>query len=361
MIQAKKELAQLSPYQQGKQTEEIKKEYGLSKVIKLASNENPYGASPKVKEGVMEVLEQLHIYPDGYVSDLRDIVTEKYNVSKEQLVFGSGSDELIQLITRGFLTSGDHTVMATPTFSQYKHNAVIENTQMDEVETVDGVHDLYGMLETIHDQTKIAWICNPNNPSGTVVSRDEFITFMDACPKHVLVILDEAYYEFMDKDHDLHAIPLIDTYPNLLILRTLSKAYGLAGIRVAYGIGHPDVIQKLDIVRGPFNTNAIAQKAAAIALEDEEFLQEVVEKNREVRMSFEAFLDSIGWTYYPSETNFLLVNTPISGTEMFTYLIKHGFIVRPGELLGFPNTIRISIGRKEDMEDLQKIIEQFEQ
>lgn len=361
MIQSKKELSKLSPYQQGKQTEEIKEEYGLSKVIKLASNENPYGASPKIKEGVMEVLEEPHIYPDGYVSDLRNIVTEKYNITKEQLVFGSGSDELIQLITRGFLTDGDHTVMATPTFSQYKHNATIENTHIDEVETVDGVHDLPAMLQTIHEHTKIAWICNPNNPSGTIVSRNDFITFMDACPKNVLVILDEAYYEFMDKKHDLHAIPLIDTYPNLLILRTMSKAFGLAGIRVAYGIGHPDVIQKLDIVRGPFNTNAIAQKAAAIALQDDVFLQNVVKTNREVRKSFEAFLDSIGWKYYASETNFLLVNTPVSGTDMFTYLIKHGFIVRPGELLGFPNTIRITIGREKDMEALKKIIEQFKQ
>lgn len=360
MIQPKKVLEQLSPYQQGKQTEEIKKEYGLSKVIKLASNENPYGASPEIKKGLMHVIEDTHIYPDGYVTDLRTVVVEKYNIKENNVVFGSGSDELIQLITRAFLVRGDHTVMATPTFSQYKHNATIEQAYIEEVALIDGVHDLDGMLRAMHDQTKIVWICNPNNPTGTVVKKDDFVAFMDQCPKDVLVILDEAYYEFMDKNNDLDAIPLIHTYPNLLILRTLSKAYGLAGLRVAYGIGDSEVIKQLDIVRGPFNTSALAQKAASIALQDEEFLNEGVETNQSVRKSFEAFLDSIGWKYFPSETNFLLVSTPVSGTKIFDFFIKNGFIVRPGELLGYPHTVRISIGRKDEMDALKKVIEQFE-
>lgn len=361
MIKSKSELEQLSPYQQGKQTEEIMEEYGLSTVVKLASNENPYGASPHIKEGLLHVLEETNIYPDGYVTDLRHLVTDTYNIDESNVVFGSGSDELIQLITRAFLTKGDETVMATPTFSQYKHNATIENAQIKEVALVNGVHDLPSMLQATNERTKIVWICNPNNPSGTVVSKSDFISFMDQCSDDTLVVLDEAYYEFMDEQHDLHAISLIDTYPNLLILRTLSKAYGLAGLRVAYGIGHAEVIQQLDIVRGPFNTSTLAQKAARVALEDTEHLRKVVESNKEVRTSFESFLDTMGWEYYPSETNFLLVSTPVSGTEMFNYLIKHGFIVRPGELLGHPNTIRVSIGLKDEMNDLQNVIEQFKE
>lgn len=359
MIEAKDELTTLAPYQQGKQTDEIKREYGLSHVVKLASNENPYGASPNIKNGLAEVLVNTHIYPDGYVTDLRAQVVEKFNVRENNLVFGSGSDELIQLITRAFLSTDAHTVMATPTFSQYKHNATIEGATIQEVETVNGVHDLKAMHESINDQTKIIWICNPNNPSGTVVLKEDFINFMETCPENVLVILDEAYAEFMDEAHDLEAISMIDTYPNLLILRTLSKAYGLAGLRVAYGIGNAEVIKQLDIVRGPFNTSAFAQKAASIALADESFLEETTEKNRNVRQTFENFLETINWSFYPSETNFLLVETPVRGIEMFDYLIKHGFIVRPGELLGYPNTVRISIGLEKEMQELQEVILQF--
>lgn len=359
MIHGKEELKSLSPYQQGKQTEDIKATYGLTEIIKLASNENPYGASPRVKDSLTNLIQHTHIYPDGYARTLREQLSNKFEVNEQNLVFGSGSDELIQLISLAFLSPESHTIMAKQTFSQYKHNATIAGAETEEVDTINGVHDLKGMRNAIREQTKIIWICNPNNPSGTIVSKESFTSFMEKCPADVLVVLDEAYYEFMNKTYELHAIQLIDTYPNLLVLRTFSKAYGLAGLRVAYGIGHEDVIKQLDIVRGPFNTNAFAQQAASIAATDESFLRHVEQSNREVRTSFASFLDSIGWSYLPSETNFLLVQTPVSGHEVFDYLIQRGVIIRPGELLGYPNTIRISIGLADEMEKVKQVITQF--
>ncbi len=359
MIQSKQELSSLSPYQQGKQTEEIKSEYGLTEIIKLASNENPYGSSPRIKDHLTDLMENTHIYPDGYARTLREQLSNKFEMNEQNFVFGSGSDELIQLISLAFLTPQSHTIMAKETFSQYKHNAIIAGAETEEIETINGVHDLEGIENAIREQTKIIWVCNPNNPSGTIISKEVFINFMDNCPTDVLVVLDEAYYEFMDKTHDLNAIQLTNTYPNLLVLRTFSKAYGLAGLRVAYGIGHEDIVKQLDIVRGPFNTNAFAQQAAAIAITDEAFISYVEQSNRSVRTSFETFLDSIGWGYFSSETNFLLVQTPISGHEMFDYFIQYGVIIRPGELLGYPNTIRISIGLAEEMEKVKQVITQF--
>lgn len=352
----KKILSDMSPYQQGKQTEEILKEYGLERVIKLASNENPYGYSKQINEHLVSAIQDLHIYPDGYTGDLRFKLADKLNVNQDELVFGSGSDEIIQLISRAFLYPGVNTVMATPTFPQYKHNALIDGAKVKEIPTVEGRHDLNSMYKAIDEATKVVWICSPDNPTGTSIDRKDFYEFMKKCPSNILVVLDEAYYEYVDEQANLHAIDYLDEHKNLILLRTFSKAYGLANLRIGYGIANNEIIRNLDIIRGPFNTSSVAQNIASIALKDKAFIEEVAHKNKLVKQKFQSFLNTIEWGYFESQTNFILVSTPISGEDVFQYLLEHGFIVRPGELLGMPNTVRITVGNEYDMNLLQKTL-----
>ncbi|WP_339177239.1 histidinol-phosphate transaminase [Oceanobacillus sp. FSL W7-1293] len=361
-MRSKEVLKQLSPYKQGKQTKDIQEEFGLDYIVKLASNENPYGFSDKVKEVFQKNEPVFNIYPDGYTSELRYLISGKLNVSPESLIFGSGSEEIIQMLCRSYLTVGDQVIMATPTFPQYKHYALIEGAEIIEHPVnEDGSHPLDKMLDSVQDNTKIIWICTPNNPTGTALSKEALEDFLDKCPSDVLIALDEAYVEFLQPEKDLNALELLDKYPNLIVLRTFSKAYGLAGLRIGYGIADPLIVETLDKVRGPFNTTSAAQQAAVIAFSDQGFIQHTYQENKKVLKQFQAFLTSIGWGYYESEANFLLVKTPESGMEAFDYLIKHGFIVRPGELLGIPNTIRVTIGKEEDMKVLESVLRDYQE
>ncbi len=353
-------LGQLTAYQQGKQTQEIKETYGLDRIVKLASNENVYGYSEKVRNHLLQELPELNIYPDGHTAELRTAIANFYKVEENQILFGSGSEEIIQIICRAFVFEGRNTIMAANSFPQYKHNTLVEGGEVIEVPVrKEGSHDLEAMAEAIDENTSVVWICNPDNPTGTVNSEKELLSFMDKCPKDVLVVLDEAYKEFVE-DHlllDSHAY--LAAYPNLISLRTFSKAYGLAGLRIGYGIGNPDVIHSLNVVRGPFNTTSIAQLAAFAALEDQVFIKETKSKNIRVKRAFCAFLDEINWHYYPTQANFIYVSTPVSGMDVFQYLIENGFIIRPGELLGYPNSIRVTIGTEDDMKELQNLLNKF--
>lgn len=358
-MHGKKTLSQLSPYQQGKQIEEIQREYGLEKIVKLSSNENPFGNSTKVSENLLAHTSTFNVYPDGHATELRSEMAKKLHINEDELIFGNGSDELVQIICRTFLESGANTVMATPTFPQYRHHAIIEGASIKEVPTKSGYHDLDSMLEVIDEDTRIVWICSPDNPTGTLLSKEAFYNFMDQCPKEVLVILDEAYYEYIDPALDFDALENRSLYKNIIILRTFSKAYGLAGLRIGYGIMDEAIAAKINIVRGPFNTSLISQQAALLAMHDHQFIDDTVMKNRAIMHDFQAFLADIGWSYYDSQTNFILISTPISGTEVFEYLLKNGYIIRPGELLGYPNTIRVTIGLDADMKQLQNLLYQL--
>lgn len=355
----KKVLSQLSAYQQGKQIEEIRKEYELEKIVKLASNENPFGYSSDLHDFFSTSFQELNIYPDGHASEIRSIIAKKLQIGEEKLVFGAGSDELIQLICRTFLYPNTNTVMATPTFPQYKHHALIEGAEIKEIKTNEGYHDLESMFSAIDTKTRIVWICAPDNPTGTLISKQSFYQFMDQCPRNVLVVLDEAYVEFVDEGKELDSLLHLTSYKNLIILRTFSKAYGLAGLRIGYGIMQESLAAQLNVVRAPFNTSLIAQKAASIAYEDYQFIKDTVTRNKTIKHSFLKFLDEIGWEYYESQTNFVLISTPISGLAMFDYLIKQGYIIRPGELLGYPEMIRVTIGTTEDMKELECLLKEF--
>lgn len=352
-------LRKLNAYQQGKQTSDVQKEFNLDKIVKLSSNENAYGYSPKVKDAFTNFAQDLEIYPDGYGYDIKMKLANKLAVNEKQLVIGAGSDEIISFISRAFLYPGVNTVMATPTFSQYRQNALIEGAELKEIPTVLGRHDLESMIDAIDENTKVVWLCTPDNPTGELIKATEFTAFMDKCPKKVIVVLDEAYFEYIADENKMNTLDYVSQYDNLIVLRTLSKAYGLAGLRVGYGISNELIAEKLNIIRGPFNTTSLSQLAAIAALDDQDFIDKTRNLNEEVKAEFEDFLDSINWNYFDSHTNFILVETPMDADEAALFLLKAGFIIRSGTFLGYPNTIRITIGNKVDMKQLQHVILQL--
>jgi histidinol-phosphate aminotransferase len=358
-LQVKEQLLKLKPYQPGKPIEEVKKEFNLTKVVKLASNENPYGCSTKVKQAILDELDQLALYPDGYSALLRTQLAKHVDVNEDELMFGNGSDEVVQIICRALLNPQTNTVMATPTFPQYKHNAIIEGAEIREVPLVDGDHDLDAMLSQIDENTTVLWVCTPNNPTGTYVKKQALLDFLSKVPKHVLVVVDEAYYEYVVVEDYPQTVPLLKDYPNLMILRTFSKAYGLAALRIGYGIANAELIQKIEPAREPFNTSRVAQAAAIAALKDPEFVAECSNKNKKGLQQFYSFCEELKLDYYLSEGNFILIDFKRDSDEVFQALLKKGYIVRSGNALGFPTHLRITVGSEEQNAEIIEILRDF--
>ncbi|MCA1054635.1 histidinol-phosphate transaminase [Rossellomorea aquimaris] len=359
-MQWKSQLHSLKAYQPGKTMEDVKEQFNLDKVVKLASNENPFGCSPSVGEYISSALTAHAIYPDGYAKQLRMKVADLLSVEPQQLLFGNGSDEVIQMISRALLTPGKSTVMATPTFPQYKHNAVVEGAEVREIPLDEaGKHQLGKMLAAIDETTAVVWLCSPNNPTGEYIRNHELLEFMDHVPSHVLVVLDEAYYEYVTAEDYYDSIKLLDKYPQLLVTRTFSKAYGLAGFRVGYGVGHPDVIGKLEPIREPFNNNSLGQGAAAAAVDDQEFISHCREQNRKGLQQFYDFCEQHGLNYMKSQANFILIDFGVSGDEVFHYLMSKGYIVRSGQALGYPEAVRVTVGSPEQNEELISLMKEF--
>ncbi|MED2972760.1 histidinol-phosphate transaminase [Fictibacillus sp. B-59209] len=358
-MEAKSQLLNLKPYQPGKPIEEVKREYGLDKIVKLASNENPYGSSHSVKDAIVSEAAHLGLYPDGYSAELREELSEFLGVKKGNLIFGNGSDEVVQILSRSFLHEGTNTVMAANTFPQYKHNAVIEGAEVREVPLLNGEHDLNEMLKAIDGQTKIVWLCSPNNPTGHYIDQKSFETFMAEVPPHVLVVSDEAYYEYVEAEDFPETITYLDRYPNLVILRTFSKAYGLAALRIGYGIGDEKLITAIEPAREPFNTSRIAQAAARAAIKDQDFISTCSERNREGLQQFYEFCQKRGLDYYPSQANFILIDFKEDSNLLFQHLLERGYIVRSGSALGFPTSLRITIGDKQQNGEIIEHLENY--
>jgi len=285
-------------------------------------------------------------------------LAEFHRVKPNQIIIGAGSDELIALLTRAYLVPGDETVMATPSFPQYRHNALIEGATCIEVPLVNGTHDLQAMAAAITDKTKIVWVCNPNNPSSTIVTKDELDAFIAKVPSHVMIVLDEAYCEYIEDPSYPDGLTYIDRYPNVIVLRTFSKAYGLAALRIGYGIGQPEVIRAINQVRGPFNTTRMSQAAARAALKDQEFIAECRRKNREGIRYLTAQFDRMGLSYYPAYGNFILVDCQRDAKELFEQLMRKGIIVRGGHALGFPTSIRVTVGNEKQNAKFIKALEE---
>ncbi|WP_141433334.1 histidinol-phosphate transaminase [Bacillus sp. 03113] len=355
----KKQLLHLTAYQPGKSTDAVKKEYGLSDIVKLASNENPFGCSKKAKKILESMTESLAIYPDGYASNLRFPLAQSLKVNPDQLIFGNGSDEIILMISRAMLEQGKNTVMPAPTFPQYRHNAVVEGAEIREVPLVDGEHDLNKMLQAIDHETAIVWLCSPNNPTGTYITKEDILSFLRKVPSDVLVVLDEAYYEYVVANDYYDAIDLLNEFSNLIVLRTFSKIYGLASLRVGYGVASSEIIRALEPIREPFNVNTAALLAAEKALEDQEFVRYCREENRKGLEQFYQFCEKNSLTCMPSQTNFVLIDFNTDGNEVFQYLLEKGYIVRSGQALGFPTSVRVTVGSQSQNEGIIKIMTEF--
>jgi histidinol-phosphate aminotransferase len=348
-MQPKPNIVHLPVYQPGKPVDDVKRELGLTEVIKLASNENPFGSSPKVKEAIALEVENISIYPDGAAVELTAALSSYHGVNTDQIIFGAGSDEIILMIARAFLVPGDETIMADQTFPQYKHNAQVENAVIIEVPLKEGTHDLFAMQQRITDKTKVIWVCNPNNPTGTINTMDEVEWFLSKVPAHVLVVLDEAYCEYIDNPSYPDGLMLLNKYPNVILLRTFSKIYGLASMRIGYGIGRPDVIRSINQVREPFNTSRFAQAAALAALQDEEFISHCREANKVGLAYFNSSFAELGLEAFPAYGNFIMVDVKRSAQEVFDALLRKGIIVRAGHKL-YPTHIRITVGSQEQNE-----------
>lgn len=355
----KKQIAGLQAYQPGKTTDEVKEMFNLDKITKLASNENPYGASPKVKEYLDNVSIDYAIYPDGYASKLRTAVAKHVNVSEKQLLFGNGSDDNILIVSRALLQPGLNTVVADVTFGQYKHNAIVEGAEIRTVPLLpNGEHDLDNMASEVDGNTAIVWVCNPNNPTGTLISSDKIRAFVKKIPSDVLIVLDEAYTEYITDGTYEDSIYLLNEHPNVLIMRTFSKAYGLASFRIGYAIGSEEVISQLEPTREPFNNTVLSQDVAVIGLEDQAFIESCKEKNNVGKAQFESYCQQHNLHMYPSQTNFVLMEVKADSDKVFLGLMKRGFIVRSGNALGTPGYLRITIGTEEQNRELLKKLDE---
>ncbi|KMJ60497.1 histidinol-phosphate aminotransferase [Bacillus sp. LL01] len=359
-MDVKKQLLNLTPYQPGKPMEEVKRELGLEKIVKLASNENPYGCSPKVKQALINELGSAATYPDGYARKLREALSEQVGVSEKELIFGNGSDEVIQILCRALLAPGKNTVMPDPTFPQYKHNAIIEGAEIREVPLKDGYHQLDEMLQQIDENTAIVWLCSPNNPTGTYIEEKLLLSFIKKVPSSTLVVVDEAYKEYVTAEDYPETVKLLNDFPNLLITRTFSKAYGLASFRIGYGIANAELISLIEPAREPFNTSSLAQVAATVGVEDQSFIKECVMKNKEGLEQYYAFCEEMNLAYYPSEGNFVLIDFQTDADVIFHYLMSKGYIVRSGKALGYPTCLRITVGTAEQNEEIISYLKEFQ-
>ena len=340
-------LEKITPYVPGKPVEEVERELGISGVIKMASNENPLGPSPKGINALKAYLTRLNFYPDGNCFYLKKDLSARLGLDPSQITFGNGADELITLAGTAYLDPGDEVVVADPSFSEYDFCARLMNAEVVKVPLKQYRHDLNAMLEAVTEKTRIVFICNPNNPTGTVVFRQEMESFLEKVPSHVLVVMDEAYYEYVTHRDYPQSLDWVKQGFNMLTLRTFSKIYGLAGLRIGYGVGPEKVITDLNTVREPFNVNAAAQVAARAALLDEEYVREVQQVNEQGKRYLYGELERLGLFYVPTEANFIFVNTGVDSRDLFQSLLRQGVIVRTGDIFGHSRFIRLSIGTEE--------------
>ncbi len=338
----------LVAYQPGKPIEETARELGMKPedIVKLASNENSLGASPHALAAMQQAVTQAHLYPDGASFALRSRLAKDFGVSFEQTVAGAGSSELIELLGHAFLNPQTELVAAKYSFAMYSITAKLFGAKYVEVDNKpDWSHDLMGMLRAITPQTRLVFITNPTNPVGTMVYQEELDAFMERVPEHVVVAFDEAYLDFAEVKPD--TLRYVKQGRNVILLRTFSKAYGLAGVRVGYGITSPAIADLLNKARSPFNVNLVAQAGALAALDDREHLEQSVKMVREGRLQYELAFRAWGIDYIPSHTNFILARVG-NGRECFDKCLAQGVILRPMNAYGLSEYIRITIGSPEE-------------
>jgi histidinol-phosphate aminotransferase len=346
-LKARECILNIKPYVPGKPIEEVKRELGLDDVSKLASNENPLGPSPLAIEAMKQAAENVALYPDGSCYKLRQALAAHLGVDPDMLLFGTGGDEVIFYLSMALLNPGDETVQADITFSEYETAARVMDATAHMVPLKNWTYDLEAMMKQVNSKTRIVTVTNPNNPTGTIISADEIEKALDKLPDNCVMFLDEAYYEYVDDPNYTRCLEWVKQDRNVLVLRTFSKIYGLAGLRVGYGIAPKRIIDILERVRAPFNVNSIAQEAALASLADPNQVVRSKKLNRESLEFFYKELTRLGVEYVESQANFLWIDVKKNCREVFAELLKRGVIVRTGDIFGCPTHIRVSTGTPE--------------
>ncbi len=342
-------IKNLVPYPPGKPIEELEREYGIKDSIKLASNENDLGPSPKAVEKLKKVIEKLHRYPDGSSYYLKKAISEKFECKMENIVLGNGSNELIDFICRVFIRPGRNAISSKPSFLVYSKMVQITGGENRIIPLRNNTHDLKGIRDAIDENTRIIFLDNPNNPMGTVIKRADFDSFLRDLPTHLIVVMDEAYGEFVPNNTDwADAITFFKRDERIVMLRTFSKAYALAGLRIGYGIMNREISSLLERVRQPFNVNLMAQEAALSALSDENHLKVTLENNRKEMIRIKKELETLGCAPLESNTNFMLIETFRDAKAVYEEMLRHGVIIRSMSSYGFPTYIRLTIGTREE-------------
>ena len=335
----------IAPYQGGKPISELAREMGLNEadIVKLASNENPLGISPKAQMAIDEAVHDIARYPDGNSFELRKSVSDKFGVAYNQIVFGNGSNDILELVARAFLHAGCEAIYSQHAFAVYPLVTQAVGATGVVIPAQNYAHDLDGFLKAITPKTKLIFIANPNNPTGTLISKKVLKAFLKQVPSNILVVLDEAYDEYLNAKSKSEAVSWLNEFENLIISRTFSKAYGLAGLRIGFGLMHPSVADMLNRVRQPFNVNSIAQAAAVASLADEDFVARSYAANQAGMVQMTQGLSELGLAYIPSHANFVSFKV-VNAAQINQQLLQNGVIVRPIANYEMPEYLRVSIG-----------------
>ncbi|MBS1716912.1 MAG: histidinol-phosphate transaminase [Armatimonadetes bacterium] len=352
MFSIRKNVLKMRPYSPGKPIDEVKRELGLSEVVKLASNENPYGPSPKALQAMQEALPHLNLYPDASQFDLKAAISRKFDIPSEHLIVSNGSDQIIHWLGEIFLGSPiDEVVTSTPSFQKYDGTALLADCVLKTIPLdAEHRHDIGGLINAITENTKLVFIANPNNPTGTIMKRQELDALIGRLPKGAAVVLDEAYHEFADFDADYpNGLDYVKAGMPVITLRTFSKAYGLAGIRLGYAFAPTEMVEALNRIREPFIVNNLALVGGIAALSDDEHLKRTVQGNAAERARLTEFLKEQGLQVIPSHANFVMVDLGQPSQPVFDALLREGYVTRPGTVLGMPNFMRISVGTADEM------------
>jgi len=341
----------ITPYPPGKPLDELEREYGISNSIKLASNENPWGPSPKAINALQAELSNLHRYPDGSCYYLVQAIAEKLGLSPAEIVMGNGSNEVIEFLVKAFVQEGDEVITSHPSFLMYQKIVQVRGGINHVVPLKDMCHDLEVIKKMVSGKTRLIFLDNPNNPTGTAIQPVQLYKFLSDIPESVIVVLDEAYVDFMDKKLQVDAYSLIRNVEKrcpVVFLRTFSKAYGLSGLRVGYGLMPKDVAECLHKVRQPFNINQMAQVGALAALMDEDYYQLTLERTAKGMANLSREVDKFGCKSFPSETNFFLIDVQGDADKLYQAMLYKGVIVRSMSAYGFKNFIRVTVGTEEE-------------
>lgn len=355
-VLANRFISDLTPYQPGKPIEEVERELGIPSAIKLASNENPLGSSPLAISAIQHILEKAHFYPDGGCFELKKALSTFLNVEPTQLTIGNGSENILEMIVKTYLTQSDSAVISQYAFLTIPLLIKSYGAEIISVKADYFSHDIQQMILAIKENTRIIFVVNPNNPTGTYTKKNELLELLDSVPSQVLVVIDEAYHEYIDKEDYPDTLNLLNLYPNLVITRTFSKAYGLAALRLGYAASSPIIADMLNRARLPFNVNSFAAVAAIAALNDQQHIEKSIALNQEGMRQLEQGLKKLNLEYIPSVGNFITVNVNSSATEIYQKLLCKGMIVRPLSAYDMPNYIRVTIGTLRQNEQFLKAL-----